>query len=46
VLHFADASKYTGFFANNEIHGYGVYEWSDGRVYKGNWKQNKMNGTG
>ena len=25
-------------------HGYGVYEWADGRVYKGELKENKMHG--
>lgn len=25
-------------------HGNGVYIWSDGRVYKGEWKNNKMDG--
>jgi len=24
----------------------GVYNWSDGRIYKGEWKNNKMEGTG
>ena len=27
-------------------HGYGVYEWADGRVYKGKWTENKMHKEG
>lgn len=26
--------------------GKGVYNWSDGRVYEGTWKNNKMEGEG
>ena len=28
------------------MQGEGEYTWSDGRSYKGSWKNNKMNGTG
>ena len=28
------------------MHGSGVYKWSDGRVYYGNWADNQMNGKG
>ena len=27
-------------------HGYDVYEWADGMVYKNEWKENKMHGEG
>lgn len=30
-------------FSNNDL---GVYEWSDGRKYEGQWKNNKMEGYG
>lgn len=26
--------------------GYGEYYWNDGKIYKGNWENNKMNGEG
>ena len=29
---------------SNEINGYGTYRWPDGKVYEGEWKDNKMNG--
>jgi len=32
---FADGSKYTGEFLDNEISGFGDYYWSDGKIYKG-----------
>jgi len=41
---FADKSRYTGEFLENEISGFGEYYWQDGKVYKGQWKNNKMNG--
>ncbi len=31
VFMWADGSKYTGDFFNNNIEGEGVYEWADGR---------------
>jgi hypothetical protein len=30
----------------NNSHGKGVYTWADGRTYKGEWKNNKMDGQG
>lgn len=27
--------RYSGEFLNNNIHGKGIYEWSDGRKYDG-----------
>jgi hypothetical protein len=29
----------------NEITGYGEYYWRDGKCYKGQWKNSKMNGN-
>lgn len=54
LLMFADGSKYEGYwvlgrlgeFKANDIQGYGVYEWPDGRVFKGQWFANKMHGKG
>ena len=51
----ADESIYNGNFFDNNIHGFGglcglyfigVYQWSDGRTYEGEWKNNKMDGKG
>lgn len=27
-------------------HGYGVFTWSDGRMYKGGWRDGKQHGEG
>ena len=35
-----------GNFIDNEISGYGVYKWIDGREYIGYWLDNKMHGEG
>ena len=33
--------------SSNDLLAYvGVYNWSDGRVYQGQWKNNKMEGEG
>ena len=37
---------FIGEFYNNNIHGKGVYLWSNGRKYEGDWKVNKMHGSG
>lgn len=39
-------SVYEGEFSNNNIHGFGVYHWSDGRKYEGQWERNRMHGQG
>jgi hypothetical protein len=31
---------------NTDMHGYGIYRWRDGRVYYGEWKENKHDGYG
>ena len=28
---------YEGAWLNDNMHGYGVYKWSDGRIYEGEW---------
>lgn len=30
-----DDSSYEGDFFENNIHGFGKYEWKDGRIYEG-----------
>ena len=37
---FGDGSKYDGNFQFNDIHGYGIYEWPDGKKYEGDWCRN------
>jgi hypothetical protein len=53
ILDFSDGSKYegnkiiinnSGEFVDNNIEGSGIYIWPDKRVYKGQWKNNKMHG--
>ena len=43
-MNLADGSKYEGEFAGDEISGYGIFTWPDGRTYKGGWMNNKMHG--
>ncbi|CAD8166475.1 unnamed protein product [Paramecium octaurelia] len=38
--------QYEGEFYNNLFEGYGVYKWSDGKVYEGGWKEGKRHGYG
>jgi len=45
-LTFADGSYYKGDFVENDITGYGEYYWKDGKSYKGQWNNSKMNGKG
>ncbi|MFN9910870.1 MAG: phosphatidylinositol kinase, partial [bacterium] len=33
-----------GDWKDNAITGFGIYIWSDGRVYVGEWKNNMMHG--
>jgi hypothetical protein len=33
-------------WANNDINGQGVYTWADGRMYKGEYKNDKKDGYG
>jgi hypothetical protein len=35
-----------GNWKDNKINGFGVYVWSDGRQYKGDWLNNQMHGEG
>ena len=38
--------SYEGVFKNNMFDGYGILKYSDGDIYKGNFKENKKNGNG
>ena len=33
--HFLDERKYIGHYVEDKKHGYGEFEWPDGRKYKG-----------
>ena len=37
---------YKGNFKNGMYDGIGVYVWNDGRIYEGEWKQQKPHGKG
>jgi hypothetical protein len=43
---FADGGKYSGRFVQDNIQGQGKYNYSDGRVYEGEWRGNKKHGYG
>ena len=38
--------SYRGNLVNNEIHGYGVFKWPDGRHYIGDFSNSQMHGFG
>jgi len=37
---------YSGSFHENQYHGFGEYQWPDGRSFKGMWKKGVMHGRG
>lgn len=39
-------NKYVGFWANNDFHGKGKFEWNIGDVYEGNFVEGKRQGYG
>lgn len=43
---FKDGSRYEGFYKNGLKHGYGKYIWPNGKVFYGNWLNNKLHGNG
>eukprot|EP00525_Craspedostauros_australis_P005056 CAMPEP_0198108576 /NCGR_PEP_ID=MMETSP1442-20131203/639_1 /TAXON_ID= /ORGANISM="Craspedostauros australis, Strain CCMP3328" /LENGTH=80 /DNA_ID=CAMNT_0043763893 /DNA_START=8 /DNA_END=247 /DNA_ORIENTATION=+ len=47
--YFFDASKrtyYEGQWKNDQVHGRGRMQWSDGSHYNGDWKNGQMDGFG
>ena len=40
------AFTYTGTTLRGGMHGYGVCEYTDGKVYLGEWRNNKQHGQG
>jgi len=38
--------QYTGQLNQDKMHGYGVYNYNDGRIYTGNWEEGDTNGEG
>ena len=41
-----DADKYIGDFKNDAYNGHGIYSYSDGRIYKGPFKDGMEEGLG
>jgi len=37
-----DERKYNGSYVEDKKHGYGEFEWPDGRRYKGQWSNGKQ----
>jgi len=44
ILTWVGGKKYYGEFVDDMKEGYGVFDWGDGRIYKGNWKNGKQYG--
>ena len=40
--YFLDERKYIGHYVEDKKHGYGEFEWPDGRKYKGQWLNGKQ----
>ena len=38
--------KYDGEWLDNNMHGFGIYSWKDGRSYEGNYLMDKKEGYG
>ena len=43
---FKDGSVYEGYYKNGLKHGPGKYTWPNGKVFVGNWLNNKLHGNG
>lgn len=43
---FKDGCIYEGYYKNGLKHGYGKYTWPNGKVFYGNWLNNKLHGNG
>jgi hypothetical protein len=43
---FKDGSIYEGYYKNGLKHGFGKYSWPNGKVFYGNWLNNKLHGNG
>jgi len=36
-----DGKKYTGEYLDDKKHGYGVFDWGNGKFYEGFWEDGK-----
>ena len=43
---FTSGNKFTGEFRRGEMHGHGEYKWTDGLIYRGDFVNNKIVGSG
>jgi len=43
---FANGDKFDGTYDLDRRHGFGVYEWKDGRVYEGEFHNDQRQGCG
>lgn len=43
-LYLKNQSEYEGEFKNDQFCGFGIYKFFDGKIYKGNWKDDIMDG--
>ncbi|GHU12595.1 hypothetical protein FACS189449_06550 [Alphaproteobacteria bacterium] len=46
TLKFVNGDEYTGYFANGEMQGHGIYSYSDDRTFEGEWLAGKKEGPG
>jgi len=44
--YFSHSCIFTGSFKDNVKHGYGRYEWADGRIYEGHFDKDLKHGEG
>lgn len=46
IVLWRDGERYSGYFRQGKLHGYGRYEWTNGDVYSGQWLDGQMTGSG
>lgn len=47
TIRFKNGDEYDGTLKNNKIkHGYGIYKYSNGDVYEGEWVEDEQQGNG
>ena len=45
-MRWPNGDQYTGGFEEGNLNGYGTFNYADGRLYDGNWKDGKRHGDG
>ena len=46
MMYFVGIGAYKGHFENGNLEGVGRFDYQNGSIYEGNWRENKKNGHG